>query len=61
MKEYLIKKKTLERASVSEGQQPSSRNINNIMKVMNFIQQSMALLLDHKTQLKSQLHIDMMS
>ena len=61
MKEYLIKKKNLERASISEGQQPSSRNSNNIMKVMNFIQQSMALLLDHKTQLRSQLQIDMMS
>ena len=50
--------KNVQSASIPGGQQQHSTN-NEVMKVMNFIQQTMATLLDYSEKLKSQFDIDM--
>ena len=50
--------KNVQSVSIPGGQQQHSTN-NEVMKVMNFIQQTMATLLDYSEKLKSQFDIDM--
>ena len=48
----------MQSASIPGGQQQYSTN-NEVVKVMNFIQQTVATLLDYSEKLKSQFDIDM--
>ena len=50
--------KNVQSASIRGGQQQHSTN-NEVMKVMNFMQQTMATLLDYSEKLRSQFDIDM--